>query len=71
MRAYRKAMIDSLEYREAGAALPVELLLRPIREGRRVKVITIPYRPRIGESTMRPIESALWTLKRIWRSRFA
>jgi glycosyltransferase involved in cell wall biosynthesis len=71
MRAYRKSLIDRLSYDMNGAALPVELLLRPIREGYKVKVITIPYHPRIGESTMRPLPSAWWTLKRIYRSRFA
>ena len=71
MRAYRKALIEGLRYDMKGAALPVELLLRPLKEGRRIKVVHIPYRPRIGESTMRPLESAWWTLKRIWRCRFA
>lgn len=71
MRAYRKALIDRLHFEVNGAALPVELLLRPIRDGYRVKVISIPYRMRIGESTMRPLESAWWTFKRICRSRFA
>jgi glycosyltransferase involved in cell wall biosynthesis len=70
MRAYRKSIITALTYQVNGPALPVELLLRPIREGRKVKIVTIPYRPRIGESTMRPLESAWWTWKRIWRSRF-
>ena len=71
MRAYRKTLIEGLRYDMKGAALPVELLLRPLKEGRRIKVIHIPYRPRIGESTMRPLETVWWTLKRIWRSRFA
>lgn len=71
MRAYRKSLINSLQYDTNGAALPVELLLRPIQEGYKVNVVTIPYRPRIGESTIRPWESAWWTLKRIYSSRFA
>lgn len=71
MRAYRKSLIDKLHYSPAGAALPVELLLRTIRDGYKVKVITIPYRPRIGESTLLPLQSAWWTLKRILLSRFA
>jgi glycosyltransferase involved in cell wall biosynthesis len=70
MRAYRKSLIDELRYRPQGAALPVELLLRPIRMGKRVKIVGIDYRPRIGESTMRPLESAWWTVKRIFRARF-
>ena len=71
MRAYRRSVIDTLRYDPVGAALPVELLLRPLREGRRVKIIPIPYRMRIGESTMQPLQSAWWTLKRIGRARFA
>jgi len=71
MRAYRKSLIDALKYEAKGAALPVELLLRPIRERYKVKSIDIPYRPRIGESTMVPLQSAWWTVKRILRSRFA
>lgn len=71
MRAYRKSLIDELKYESKGAALPVELLLRPIRGGYKVKVIDIPYRPRIGESTMQPLQSAWWTMKRILRARFA
>lgn len=71
MRAYRKSLIDEMEYNPKGAALPVELLLRPMRLGRRVRTVNIDYRPRVGDSTMRPLESALWTVKRIWRARFA
>jgi len=71
MRAYRKSLLDNLTYTVNGAALPVELLLRPIRRGYKVKVITIPYRERIGQSTMRPLQSAWWTLRRICLSRFA
>ncbi len=65
MRAYRKSLINELKYNANGAALPVELLLRPIRMGRRVKVVPIAYRERIGSSTMNPLPSAWWTLKRI------
>lgn len=70
MRAYRTSLLNNLRYTTNGDALPVELLLRPIREGRKVKVIGIPYRIRIGESTMNPIRSAWWTVKRICFARF-
>ncbi|MEO5337919.1 MAG: glycosyltransferase family 2 protein [Magnetospirillum sp. WYHS-4] len=70
MRAYRKTMIDQLSYQPKGAALPVELLLRPIRRGFRVTSVFIPYRERVGVSTMRPLESAYWTAKRILAARF-
>jgi glycosyltransferase involved in cell wall biosynthesis len=70
MRAYRKAMLDRLAYRAEGAALPVELLLRPIKLGMKVKTVFIDYRVRIGASTMLPLPSAWWTLKRILDVRF-
>jgi glycosyltransferase involved in cell wall biosynthesis len=71
MRAYRKELIDSLTYEVNGAALPVELLLRPIKMGKRLKVVYIEYRERIGQTTMRPLQSAWWTLRRILSVRFS
>ena len=70
MRAYRKAMLDRLVYTPDGAALPVELLLRPIKLGLKVETVFIDYRARIGDSTMLPLPSAWWTLKRILNVRF-
>jgi glycosyltransferase involved in cell wall biosynthesis len=71
MRAYRKSLIDGLQYQPRGAALPVELLLRPLKMGKRLKVVFIEYRERIGQTTMRPLESAWWTLRRIVNVRFS
>jgi glycosyltransferase involved in cell wall biosynthesis len=71
MRAYRKELIDGLRYQVNGAALPVELLLRPLKMGKRLKVVFIEYRERIGQTTMRPLQSAWWTLKRILQVRFS
>jgi len=71
MRAYRKSMIEHLSYDSKGAALPVELLLEPLKLGYKLKVVFIDYHERIGISTMRPLESAWWTLKRILRARFS
>ena len=71
MRAYRKSLIDDLRCDPRGAALPVELLLRPVKMGRSLRVVPIRYDERIGSSTMRPLESAWWTLRRILRVRFA
>lgn len=70
MRAYRKSMIDRLKYEPRGAALPVLLLLKPLRLGYKVKFEFIEYFERVGVSTMRPLESAWWTLKRIFSARF-
>jgi glycosyltransferase involved in cell wall biosynthesis len=71
MRAYRKGLIERLGCNPDGAALPVDLLLRAIRKGFKVTSIFIPYRERIGQSTMRPLESACWTARRILAARFA
>ena len=71
MRAYCKELIDALSYEVNGAALPVELLLRPIKMGKRLKVVFIEYRERIGQTTMRPLQSAWWTLRRILSVRFS
>jgi glycosyltransferase involved in cell wall biosynthesis len=70
MRAYRRGLAASLGYDAAGPALPVDLILRTIQRGFRVKFIYIPYRERIGQSTLRPLQSAYWTAKRIFRTRF-
>jgi glycosyltransferase involved in cell wall biosynthesis len=70
MRAYRKTLIDKLVYNEKGAALPVELLLKPLKQGYKIKFIFIDYKERLGKSTMKPLESAWWTLKRILSVRF-
>jgi glycosyltransferase involved in cell wall biosynthesis len=71
MRAYRKSLIDELKYEAKGAALPVELLLRPLKMGKKLKVVYIDYRERVGTSTMRPLSSAWWTLRRIIGVRLA
>jgi glycosyltransferase involved in cell wall biosynthesis len=70
MRAYRKSMIDEMEFNAQGPALPVELLLKPLAQGRRVGTIFIDYRERVGETTLDPLASAWWTLKRILHCRF-
>ncbi len=71
MRAYRKTLIEKLKYEPTGAALPVELLLRPIKMGAKVKIVYIDYFERIGQSTMMPLQSAWWTIKRIMKVRFS
>ncbi|MGD0036168.1 MAG: glycosyltransferase family 2 protein [Bacteroidota bacterium] len=70
MRAYRKSMIDSLDFDLRGMALPVELLLKPLRMGFKLGIIFIEYKERIGSSTMEPLRSAWWTLRRILNVRF-
>jgi glycosyltransferase involved in cell wall biosynthesis len=70
MRAYRKSMLAELTFQAKGAALPVELLLKPIKLGYKVRHVFIDYHERIGQSTLQPLDSAWWTLKRIMRVRY-
>ncbi|HTU46579.1 MAG TPA: glycosyltransferase family 2 protein [Bryobacteraceae bacterium] len=67
MRAYRRSMFQHVTFDAAGAALPVELLLKPALLGYRIAEVFIPYRERIGVTTLRRWESTVWTLKRILR----
>lgn len=67
MRAYRRSMLQALRWDPNGAALPVELVLLPERLGYRVVHIPIDYHERIGKTTLNPVDSTLWTFKRIWR----
>ena len=69
MRAYRRETIHGFSWLIEAPALPVELLLLPIRAGLRVREVPIAYRERIGESTLDRLSSAVWTFRRIVRSR--
>lgn len=69
MRAYRKSMIDQVQWTAKGAALPVDMYIIPFRRGFKVTEIPIDYRERIGETTLHRWSSTLWTFKRLWRAR--
>lgn len=69
MRAYRKTMIDALKFEAEGAALSVELLLKPILYGYRVRSISSDYRERIGKNKRQVFDSTWWTIKRIIKVR--
>ena len=67
MRAYRRSMLAAMSFDGSGPALPVELLLKPALAGYRVSEIFIPYRDRIGATTLRRWSSTIWTFRRIFR----
>ncbi|MBA2656997.1 MAG: glycosyltransferase family 2 protein [Tatlockia sp.] len=71
MRAYRKSMLDSLQFEAKGAALPVELLLKPLALGYKIHTLFIDYHERIGESKMQSFDTSWWTFKRIIKLRMA
>lgn len=69
MRAYRKSMIDRVQWNPRGAALPVDMIVIPHRLGFRVTDVQIDYRERIGTTTLHRFSSTIWTFKRLWRAR--
>jgi glycosyltransferase involved in cell wall biosynthesis len=67
MRAYRRSMLEALSFDPNGPALPVDLLLKPALAGYRVTEVFIPYRDRIGATTLHRWSSTVWTFRRIFR----
>jgi glycosyltransferase involved in cell wall biosynthesis len=68
MRAYRKSMIERVQWTAKGAALPVDMYVIPHRMGFRTVEIPIDYRERIGETTLHRFSSTVWTFKRLWNA---
>ncbi|MFB6299325.1 MAG: dolichyl-phosphate hexose transferase [Halobacteriales archaeon] len=54
MRAYRRAVIESIEWTE-NTGLSAELLMRPIGRGYAVTEVPIDYDDRLGETTLDPL----------------
>ena len=71
MRAYRKTMIDAVQWTPKGPALPVDMYVVPFRRGFRTIEIPIDYRERIGTTTLHRFSSTWWTFKRLWNARKA
>lgn len=69
MRAYRKSMIDKVQWDEKGLALPVDMLVIPHRLGYLVAEVPIDYRERIGQTTLRRWNSTISTFRRLWNAR--
>lgn len=66
-RAYRRTIIDQFDWDTTGRALPVDLLLWPAIAGYRISEIEIPYRDRIGETTLHRWVDGKETLRRLFR----
>jgi glycosyltransferase involved in cell wall biosynthesis len=67
MRAYSHRVIHEVDFDPNGPALPVELLLKPVLQGFKMREIYIPYGQRIGETTLHRWSSTVWTFRRILR----
>jgi glycosyltransferase involved in cell wall biosynthesis len=66
-RAYRRSLIEEFEWDTNGPAFPVDLLLWPAKAGCRISEIDIPYRDRIGVTTLSRWPSGKRTLERLFR----
>jgi glycosyltransferase involved in cell wall biosynthesis len=74
MRAYSHRVVHEVDFDPNGPALPVELLLKPVLHGFRMREVFIPYGERIGDTTLHRWSSTVWTFRRILRlvpSRFS
>ena len=71
MRAYRKTMLERVQWDPKGPALPVDMYVIPYRRGFKVAEIPIDYRERIGTTTLHRFSSTLWTFRRLWNARKA
>ncbi len=69
MRAYRKSMIEKVQWTAKGPALPVDMYVIPHRLGFRTVEIPIDYRERIGTTTLHRFSSTIWTFRRLWNAR--
>jgi hypothetical protein len=70
MRAYHKETLNNIDYFADAPSLPVELLLAFHKRKLKLKYININYFERVGLSKMAPLETSIWTIKRILKVRF-
>jgi glycosyltransferase involved in cell wall biosynthesis len=66
-RCYRRALLDQFDWDTTGRAFPVDLLLWPAVAGAKISEIPIPYRDRIGETTLRRWSDGTQTMRRLLR----
>lgn len=66
-RAYRREIIDRFDWDTSGRAFPVDLLMWPAIAGYRISEVEIPYRDRIGETTLHRWIDGRETLRRLFR----
>lgn len=66
-RAYRREIIDKFDWDTTGLAFPVDLLLWPAVAKMKISEIPIPYRDRIGETTLHRWADGRETLRRLFR----
>jgi glycosyltransferase involved in cell wall biosynthesis len=66
-RCYRRELLDHFDWDTTGRAFPVDLLLWPAVAGAKISEMPIPYRDRIGETTLRRWDDGKQTMRRLFR----
>lgn len=66
-RCYRRELLDHFDWDTTGLALPVDLLLWPAVAGAKISEIPIPYRDRVGATTLNRWNDGTQTLRRLFR----
>lgn len=72
MRAYNRRLFEEVNFDYNGSALPVEILIKTIMKGYKVKIVPISYNERVGHTKLDRIRSTYMTFKRmfrLWRSK--
>jgi SAM-dependent methyltransferase len=68
MRAYRSSVIRAFDFDGEGDAIPIDTLLYPAKCGYRVVEIPLSYDERVGQSKLRKVAGAVWTMVRLVRA---
>jgi glycosyltransferase involved in cell wall biosynthesis len=66
-RCYRRELLEHFDWDTTGRAFPVDLLLWPAVAGAKISELPIPYRERIGETTLLRWSDGTQTLRRLFR----
>jgi glycosyltransferase involved in cell wall biosynthesis len=58
MRGIRRDRVGALDLRMPGMEFATEMLVKALDQGMKVRELSIPYRPRLGPSKLRPLRDA-------------
>jgi hypothetical protein len=58
MRGIRRDRVEALELRMPGMEFATEMVVKALDQGMRVRELSVPYRPRLGSSKLRPLRDA-------------
>ena len=65
--ALRRGLLERIAIRSQGFGIEAEIVIKAGRAGARIQEIPVDYRPRIGESKLRPLRDGMVITRTIWR----